>query len=211
MMRTIQLGVACMAVLFATAGRSEAGIITFESFANAGTDYDSYASPFDVDGYRFTGNGVGNDYLIHQTGSTDFAGSTALAPFRDDTHTFQRIDGSPFSLVSFDYAETYRVFGAGSVTFTGIFAGGGSINKVVTNDGIFGFETATFAGFNNLSSVSFSFGGSDDVRFQLDNINVNVAAVPEPSSLAMFGIGAGVMGLVSIRRRRRERKQAATA
>jgi len=37
------------------------------------------------------------------------------------------------------------------------------------------------------------------------------AAVPEPSSLAMFGIGAGVMGLVSIRRRRREQKQAATA
>ena len=200
-----------MAVLFATAGRSEAGIITFESFANAGTGYDLYASPFDVDGYRFTGNGVGNDYLIHQTGSIDFAGSTALAPFDAETHTFQRIDGSPFSLVSLDYVESYIALGAGSVTFTGIFAGGGSINKVVTNDGIFGFETATFAGFNNLSSVSFSYPGSNDVRFQLDNINVNVAAVPEPSSLAMFGVGAGVMGLVSIRRRRRERKQAATA
>lgn len=208
-MRTIQLAVACMAVLFATAGRSEAGIITFESFAESGTGFLSYRAPFDVDGYRFTGNGVGNDYLIHRTGSTDFAGSTALAPFNDDTHTFQRIDGSPFSLVSFDYAETFTSIGAGSVTFTGIFAGGGSINKVVTNDGSFGFETATFAGFNNLSSVSFSFPGSNDVRLQLDNINVN--AVPEPSSLAMFGIGAGGMGLVSIRRRRRERKQPATA
>ncbi len=210
-MRTIQLAVACMAVLFATAGRSEAAIITFESFANAGTGFDYYASPFDVDGYRFTGNGVGDDYLIHQTGSTHFAGSTALAPFAAETHTFQRIDGSPFNLVSFDYAETYTFIGAGSVTFTGFFAGGGSINKVVTNDGIFGFETATFADFNNLSSVSFSYAASNAIRFQLDNINVNVAPVPEPSSLAMFGIGAGVMGLVSIRRRRRERKQAATA
>ena len=34
--------------------------------------------------------------------------------------------------------------------------------------------------------------------------------VPEPSSLAIFGIGAGVMGLVSIRRRRREKNQEAT-
>jgi hypothetical protein len=37
------------------------------------------------------------------------------------------------------------------------------------------------------------------------------AAIPEPSTIAMFGIGACVMGFVSIRRRRREQKQAATA
>jgi len=39
----------------------------------------------------------------------------------------------------------------------------------------------------------------------------SAGAVPEPTTLAMFGFGAGVMGLVSIRRRRREQKQAATA
>ena len=40
---------------------------------------------------------------------------------------------------------------------------------------------------------------------------VSGAAIPEPSTITMFGIGAGVMGLVSIRRRRREQNQAATA
>ncbi len=45
---------------------------------------------------------------------------------------------------------------------------------------------------------------------EVDFDNVRLTAIPEPSTLAMFGIGAGVMGLVSIRRRRREQKQAAT-
>lgn len=58
------------------------------------------------------------------------------------------------------------------------------------------------AGFNSL------YPSMGEVAF---DVNSGVAAVPEPSSLAMFGIGAGVMGLVSIRRRRREQKQAATA
>ncbi len=39
--------------------------------------------------------------------------------------------------------------------------------------------------------------------------SASTAAVPEPSSLAILGIGAGVVGLVSIRRRRREQKQVA--
>jgi hypothetical protein len=39
--------------------------------------------------------------------------------------------------------------------------------------------------------------------------SASTAAVPEPSSLAILGIGAGIVGLVSIRRRRREQKQVA--
>ena len=83
----------------------QAEIITFESFANAGAGTDFYSSPFDVDGYRFTGNFSGTDYLIRHTGSPEFAGSTALFPYFDETHTFQRIDGLPFNLLSFDYSE----------------------------------------------------------------------------------------------------------
>lgn len=54
-MRAFKLEVACVVVLVATAGQVQAGIITFESFANAGVSGDLYPSPFDVDGYRFTG------------------------------------------------------------------------------------------------------------------------------------------------------------
>ncbi len=52
---------------------------------------------------------------------------------------------------------------------------------------------------------------ADSKHFSIDNLDVtsnSVPAVPEPSSLAIFGIGAGIMGLVSIRRRRREQKRA---
>jgi hypothetical protein len=206
-MRAIKLAVACVMVLVATAGQVQAGIITFESFANAGADYVLYQSPFDVDGYRFTGNLFGNDYLIFKTGSPHFAGSTALAPYIGETHTFQRIDGLPFNLLSFDYSEHDTFSAAGTVTFTGNFVGGGSISKDVTTDGVFGFESATFAGFNNLSSVVFSYPGTNGVYFQLDNISVT--AVPEPSSAALLGLGLISMGAVGVPELRRRKREAA--
>ena len=48
----------------------------------------------------------------------------------------------------------------------------------------------------------------------IDDIELNVndaAAVPEPTSLALFAIGACVAGLSTARRRRRENQQVATA
>ena len=72
--------------------------------------------------------------------------------------------------------------------------------------------------FSN-ADLSLTFGSATNVAFSGEpftprvwngTIEYNVsAAVPEPSSLAILGIGAGVVGLVSIRRRRREQKQAA--
>jgi len=47
----------------------------------------------------------------------------------------------------------------------------------------------------------------------IDNVQFSVAAspVPEPTSLALFGIGACVAGFGAARRRRRDAKQEATA
>ena len=91
------------------------------------------------------------------------------------------------------------------------------------------FNNAAFLGnasvVNRPTSLYFvgaiAFGGDVITRVEIvDKFPVsqgvimdNLAfgnVVPEPSSLAIFGIGAGVMGLVSIRRRRREKNQEAT-
>ncbi len=46
----------------------------------------------------------------------------------------------------------------------------------------------------------------------MDGLQASTAStVPEPSSLAVFGIGACVAGLGAARRRRREKQQAAAA
>ncbi|MBV1876045.1 MAG: PEP-CTERM sorting domain-containing protein [Pseudomonadales bacterium] len=182
-----------------TVSPAQADVIDFEAFVSAGTGVNSYISPFDVDGYRFTGNFNFNDYLIFETSHSEFAGSTALTPFSSETHTFSRIDGQNFDLYSFDYAELLVSAGAGSVDFVGNFALGGSITQNVTSDGILGFESASFAGFTGLSSVVFTYGtASAGDGFQLDNIHVATSvAVPEPTSTALL-----VLGLIGVASRR---------
>jgi hypothetical protein len=54
--------------------------------------------------------------------------------------------------------------------------------------------------------------GSDGVQLYTNEINsVFATTVPEPSSLAIFGIGAYVAGIGAARRRRREMLQETTA
>jgi len=52
-------------------------------------------------------------------------------------------------------------------------------------------------------SVGGTFNSFSAFGDALIRVNADAAAVPEPSTLAIFGIGSGVMGFVSIRRRRR--------
>jgi len=115
-------------------------------------------------------------------------------------------DGSVFSLNSFDIAEFFGIPNEVVVNVVGNYFGGGSIALQVTLDQIADgsgvindFQSVSFDNsWVNLSSVTFSAtAGTDDRWFALDNIVVNAASVPEPSTLAIFALG--MMGLVSRR------------
>lgn len=83
------------------------------------------------------------------------------------------------------------------------------MTQTFLTDSTFGFETFILSpSFINLTAFRLI---DSNGQMAWDNIAVEqVSAVPEPSSLALFGIGACVAGLGAARRRRREKQQEAT-
>ncbi|WOI54332.1 hypothetical protein [Parvularcula sp. LCG005] len=191
------LAAASAVCVMGVAGAS-AAVIDFEGYA-ATTDT-LYPSPLIEDGYQLIGNGAGNDYYVVGSTSSGYSGSTAVIPFGNETHTFSAIDGSAFNLVSIDLIEnSWAQNIAGSVTFTGVFAGGGTIDQTFMTDGIFGPETFFFSGFSGLVSLVFTYTELDiyEDRPQIDNLVVE--PVPVPAALPMFG--AALAGIGWFRRR----------
>lgn len=138
------------------------------------------------------------------------SGSTFMAvanQLDENTITMTLIGGGTFRLNNVQLAEALsplrnQAENATSVLITGNIFGGGTVSTTVildgVNDGVGGaadFQLATFnASWDNLTSVVFD-GVGDGVsgtfsRFAIDNITVNI---PEPSSLALAGIGLLVL------------------
>lgn len=159
--------------------------VTATANFNAGSDQTYRGSSYSESGVNFTSGAIFSIYNIaydaayHPSGYLDMEGSAYTMSF-----------GSNITALSFDFGAFYD-----NAVNLNITLGNGeffSVNSPAGGYGFFGITTS--AAFNSLSiSTSNAFTA-------FDNVSYGSAAVPEPASLALVGLG--FVGLVAMRRRR---------
>lgn len=158
-------------------------------------------------GLLYTENGFRLDQLsvsdsfgsIHSpsyrfTGSASFYNSVQNGITR-----LTRVDGGAFDLNSIDL-DSLNIPVSVSVTFSGELNGGGTVTQSFTTDNLFpDMETFTFdSTFSNLLNVTWLQDPEYLLYHHFDNIVVG--PVPEPTAMALIGLGLG--GIIAMRRRR---------
>ena len=174
------------------------------NFQNLGGDLTlSYFDTFDPDqGVNFAlGFGTFNDVFSLGGGTVGQArissGLTVIAGSVDSRVTVA--SGNPFNIGSGSALNDF---------FASSFDGNDSFADSGTHIGI-----RTFLGSGQTTSYTYDLAfGLSPLTAQEAFIQANsIAPVPEPASLAVFGIGACIAGFGAARRRRSEKLQAATA
>ncbi len=216
-----QLVVSCLAVLVATAGQVQAGVITYTdktSFmaALASSSMDNFdnlpagffAGPHNrtVGAYTYQATAVNGFYRVGSGSDSWLSTNIATDPIE-----FTINAGGPTAIGGFFFATNL----SGALT--------NSTVSVSINGGLFGQSVSTNSATNFFGWVSTDGTQISSLRVSTTDANTyptvndlilgqaNFSAVPEPTSLAMFGIGASVAGITAARRRRREKQQKTTA
>jgi hypothetical protein len=200
-------------VLAASIGRAEASTVTFEDIGvPVGADL-PYFSPDPISG-GFLFDAQNHSHISNAFWNTDNGGSYLVVDdfLGPDVLTVSPLSGGPFALTSIDISEAHSLdcCYARQVLITGNVFGGGTVSRTLVLDNNWApvlanyFETFTFdAGWGSLSSFTLNgAGASGGNYYAIDNVVVNTAAVPEPGTLSLLGLGSAYL----IRRRRRNRR-----
>lgn len=207
MTRTRNTYLAVIAVLL-TPVMASADIITFEGHPNSGAFVQTvggFTFTFSFPGSGSVGWGIFEDSFVGGGAPYTSNGTTRLLLSGAEGQVEMDQDGTLFSLFDLDVATMFPDFGDGRLEVIGNFSGGGTIASLFDISDI--FSPISLFGFEDLTSIIFRtdiLGGfREEPGITLDNLYVNErrVAVPEPGTLALFGIGLLGMGLA---RRRRE-------
>jgi hypothetical protein len=173
-------------------------------------------NPYTSQGFQLTSSSGGFVFNSPDTGNGSpqpvgnnpfYAGANGLAAFAPATITLTQTNGEPFSRLSIGLARNFAFDPPPSSTFTGTFAGGGTVAQTLTVSTAsppLTFQTFDLTGFTNVTSVTWDQDvvPSEGIH-QFGNIHLFIGlAVPEPSSLVTGAIAA-LAGLGVWARRRR--------
>lgn len=197
-------------ILGVLSGQASAAVIDFNSLATTTTSpIVTVGQPYVEDGFSLiTRSGVSFTYgggTIHATTDKNANWTGTPGVYSDYVYQYgsafvlERVGGGTFDLVSMDAASFYT---GGAGNYFSVYgypaAGGGYVNQNFTLDGTTNtLETLTFNdSFKGLNKIIFS-----SVYAQVDNINLSVAAVPEPETYAMLLAGLGLIAGIASRKR----------
>ena len=212
-MRIRRLVAAGAIVLAASVGTAQATTINFEDLTRD-TGVTPVPGDKTSDGFLFDSS---LDHLHVDGGATPIWFTTNGTTFLVEDGPSIKVSpiaGGPFTLTSMDISEAHEFARAHQVLVTGIRFGGGinpapltlSLDAFSTNPpGPNGFQTFIFGpDWKNLASVTLLGTGDGGAYWALDNVVVDTsaAAVPEPGTLTLLGLGSAYL----VRRRRRNRQ-----
>jgi hypothetical protein len=204
-----------MAVLVATAGQVQAAVVTYTdktsfmaALASSSTDnFDDLSPGFvsaplirNVGPYTYQATAINGLYTAGSNSDVWLSTNAGI-----DSLNFTINAGGPTAIGGYFFSTD--IFGDVISDTVSVSINGGLFAQSVSTNSATNFFGWVSTDGTQISSLSVSVSSSWSTVNDLILGTATVSAVPEPSSLAIFGIGAYVAGIGAVRRRRREKQQ----